>query len=85
MRSCPGIGTRRESAGSAGSVYGEPMRWWKAVGLAGVAGVAATGVVIARRERARRALTPEEVRDRLHQRYAAVAGAGGEDQHPPDR
>jgi hypothetical protein len=49
------------------------MRWWKVVGLAGVAGVAATGVVIARRERARRAFTPEEVRDRLHARYAALS------------
>jgi hypothetical protein len=49
------------------------MRWWKAVGLAGVAGVAATGVVIARRERQRRAFTPDEVRERLHERYAEIA------------
>jgi hypothetical protein len=48
------------------------MRWWKVVGLAGVAGVAATGVVIARRERQRRSFTPDEVRDRLHARYAAI-------------
>jgi hypothetical protein len=48
------------------------MRWWKVVGLAGVAGVAATGVVIARRERARRTFTPEEVRSRLHARYAEI-------------
>jgi len=27
------------------------MRWWKLVGLAGVVGVAATGVVVARGER----------------------------------
>jgi hypothetical protein len=46
------------------------MRWWKAVGLAGVAGVAATGVVIARRERQRRSFTPDEVRTRLHERHA---------------
>jgi len=46
------------------------MRWWKVVGLAGVAGEAATGVVIARRERARRAFTPDEVRNRLHERHA---------------
>jgi hypothetical protein len=44
------------------------MRWWKVVGLAGLAGVAATGVVVARSERKRRAYTPDEVRDRLHQR-----------------
>jgi hypothetical protein len=49
------------------------MRWWKWVGLAGVAGVAATGVVVARRERQRRSFTPEEVRARLHERYAEVA------------
>jgi hypothetical protein len=50
------------------------VRWWKLVGLAGVAGVAATGVVIARRERARRAFTPDQVRERLHARYAEIAG-----------
>ena len=44
------------------------MRWWKLLGLAGVAGVAATGVVIARAERKRRAYTPEEIRERLHAR-----------------
>jgi hypothetical protein len=46
------------------------MRWWKVVGLAGLAGVAATGVVVARAERRRRAYTPEQVRERLHQRVA---------------
>ena len=46
------------------------MRWWKVAGLAGLAGVAATGVVIARAERRRRAYTPEEVRERLHARLA---------------
>jgi hypothetical protein len=49
------------------------VKWWKVVGLAGVTGVAATGVVIARRERARRNFTPDEVRDRLHARYAALS------------
>ncbi len=44
------------------------MRWWKWVGLAGAAGVAATGVVAARAERQRRAYTPEQVRQRLHER-----------------
>jgi hypothetical protein len=44
------------------------MRWWKILGLAGFAGVAATGVVIARSERQRRAYTPEQIRDRLHDR-----------------
>lgn len=50
------------------------MRWWKVVGLAGLAGVAATGVVLARAERQRRAYTPDEIRSRLHQRAAEVAG-----------
>ncbi|BCY13865.1 hypothetical protein [Actinoplanes sp. L3-i22] len=49
------------------------MRWWKVAGLAGLAGVAATGVVIARAERKRRAYTPDEIRDRLHNRVAEAA------------
>lgn len=44
------------------------MRWWKLVGLAGVVGVAATGVVIARAQRRRTAYTPQEIRERLHAR-----------------
>jgi hypothetical protein len=57
------------------------MRWWKVVGLAGLAGVAATGAVVARAERRRRAYSPDEVRDRLHQRFAesAEAGRGSDD------
>jgi hypothetical protein len=46
------------------------MRWWKVLGLAGFAGVAATGVVIVRAERNRRAYTPQEIRERLHARLA---------------
>ncbi|GAA0423162.1 hypothetical protein KZ829_33070 [Actinoplanes hulinensis] len=46
------------------------MRWWKIAGLAGLAGVAATGVVIARAERRRRAYTPDEIRGKLHARVA---------------
>lgn len=46
------------------------MRWWKVLGVAGLAGVAATGAVIARSERKRRAYTPEEIRARLHERAA---------------
>ncbi|HEV7207913.1 MAG TPA: hypothetical protein VGN54_04150 [Mycobacteriales bacterium] len=44
------------------------MRWWKVLGVAGLAGVTATGVVIARGERRRRAYTPQEVRSRLQAR-----------------
>ncbi|MFD1937439.1 MULTISPECIES: hypothetical protein [Nonomuraea] len=43
-------------------------KWWKILGLAGMAGVAATGVVMARAERRRRAYTPEEIRSRLRER-----------------
>ena len=48
---------------------------WKIVGLAGVAGVTATGVAVVRSERRRRAYTPDDVRTRLHERVAAVADA----------
>jgi hypothetical protein len=41
---------------------------WKLIGAAGVAGVAATGVVVARRRRDQKEYTPEELRARLHER-----------------
>ena len=43
---------------------------WKLIGLAGLAGVAAGGVVVARRRRAQREYAPDELRERLHQRLA---------------
>jgi len=46
----------------------------KVLGLAGLAGVAASGVVLARDERRRRAYTPDEVRARLRERAAAANG-----------
>jgi hypothetical protein len=49
------------------------VRWWKVLGLAGFAGVAATGVVIARAQRQRRAYTPQEIRERLHARLAEAS------------
>lgn len=49
------------------------MRWTKLIGLAGVVGVAATGVLVARAERERQSYTPEEIRNRLHQRLSEVA------------
>jgi hypothetical protein len=49
---------------------------WKVLGLAGVAGVAATGVVVARRRRTQRDYDPAELRERLHRRLAEVAPAG---------
>jgi hypothetical protein len=58
------------------------MRLWKLLGLAGLAGVAATGVVIARGERQRRAYTPEEIRSRLHERAAALDPADRDPKGP---
>jgi hypothetical protein len=49
---------------------------WKLIGLAGLAGVAATGVVIARKRRAHRAYDPDELRERLHRRLAEVSAEG---------
>lgn len=46
---------------------------WKLVGLAGAAGVAATGFVVVRKRRAHVDLTPEELRERLHRRLAEVS------------
>ena len=43
---------------------------WKWVGLAGVAGVVAGGVLVARDQRIRNSYTPEDIRARLHQRHA---------------
>ena len=48
-------------------------RVWKVLGVAGLAGVAATGVVVARDQRRRSTLTPDEVRARLHDRLAESA------------
>ena len=43
---------------------------WKWLGLAGLVGVAAGGVLVVRDQRRRNAYTPDEVRARLHQRLA---------------
>jgi hypothetical protein len=48
------------------------VRLWKLLGLAGLAGVTAGGVVLARNERQRRAYSPDDVRTRLHERHAAL-------------
>jgi hypothetical protein len=53
---------------------------WKLIGLAGLAGVAATGVVVARRRRAQREYDPDELRDRLHRRLAVAEAAGARGQ-----
>ncbi|MBB2914479.1 hypothetical protein FHS43_005791 [Streptosporangium becharense] len=62
------------------------MRWWKILGLAGVAGVAATGAVIARAERRRQAYTPDEIRTRLRARLeeGSAREAAEDGARPPD-
>ena len=52
-------------------------RVWKIAGLAGLVGVVATGALVARNERERRGYTPDEVRDRLQERWRAAEGEGG--------
>ena len=52
------------------------MRWQKVLGLAAFAGVAATGAVIIRDQRRRRAYTP----DRLHTRLAQASHPAGKSQ-----
>ncbi|MEU8264378.1 hypothetical protein AB0C02_27620 [Micromonospora sp. NPDC048999] len=54
------------------------LRWWKVLGLAGLVGVAATGVVVARAERRRRTYTPEEVRERLRERHGRATGSAAD-------
>ncbi len=54
-------------------------RVWKIVGLAGLVGVVATGALVARNERERRAYTPDEVRDRLQERLRAAEGESGQE------
>jgi|tagenome__1003787_1003787.scaffolds.fasta_scaffold19528570_2 hypothetical protein len=58
------------------------MKLWKALGLAGLAGVAATGAIIARDQRQRAQLSPEQVRERLHRRVEEADLAGAADQDP---
>ena len=53
------------------------MRLAKVIGIAAFLGVAATGAVIVRAERKRRAYTPEEIKDRLRARLAE-AGSGAD-------
>ncbi len=49
---------------------------WKVVGLAGIAGVAATGAVVARRRRPQREYDPDELRERLRHRLEQVPREG---------
>jgi hypothetical protein len=49
---------------------------WKLLGLAGAAGVAATGVVAARNRRPQSDYTPDELRARLRARLEQVQAGG---------
>ncbi|MDF2145013.1 hypothetical protein [Knoellia sp. p5-6-4] len=44
------------------------MKLWKVLGIAGLAGVAATGAIMARDQRRRVQLEPDEIRSRLQER-----------------
>jgi len=57
------------------------MKLWKVLGLAGVVGVAATGALVVKSERTRRAYAPDEVRAQLHRRFAEAA----ETEPPPSQ
>ena len=59
------------------------MRWCKVLGLAAFAGVAATGAVIIRDQRRRRAYTPDEIRERLHARLAETPEPASPRPAPP--
>ena len=56
---------------------------WKLIGLAGVAGVAATGVVVVRQRRAHDDLEVDELREHLHRRLAEVRQAEEAPDPPP--
>jgi hypothetical protein len=56
---------------------------WKLLGLAGAAGVAATGAVVARKTRIQSDYEPDEIRDRLRSRIAETGSDGGTAQRPP--
>ena len=50
---------------------------WKLIGVAGLAGVAATGVIVARKRRTQYDYDPDELRERLHQRLSEPTGSEG--------
>ncbi len=56
---------------------------WKWIGLAGAVGVAAGGVLVARDQRQRTAYTADDVRERLHARYAQAQSRAASES--PDR
>ena len=63
--------------------------WWvtagKLLGVAGLLGVTAGGVLVARNERQRRAYTPDEIRQHLHERAARAHQSPQDEQGPGTR
>ena len=57
----------------------------KLLGIAGLAGVTATGVVVARRRRAHQEYDPDELRAKLHARLAEVPREPASDAAPAER
>ena len=51
---------------------------WKLLGLAGAAGVAATGAIVARNRRPQSDYSPDELRDRLRDRLEKVQAGNAE-------
>jgi hypothetical protein len=51
---------------------------WKLIGVAGLAGVAATGVAVSRKRRTHKHYDPDELRARLHRRLAETEGRNPE-------
>lgn len=60
-------------------------QWLKVLGAAGIVGVAASGVLVARGERQRHSYEAHEVRERLHERYARIQSGLGNGSPDPTR
>ena len=55
---------------------------WKIIGLAGLAGVAATGAIVARKRRVQRHYDSDELRRRLHERLTEASSRGPSTDRP---
>jgi hypothetical protein len=52
---------------------------WKFLGVAGLAGVAASGAVVARRRRTQQEYEPDDLRAKLHERLAEARATAAPD------
>ncbi|HJC29596.1 MAG TPA: hypothetical protein H9759_09410 [Candidatus Dietzia intestinipullorum] len=59
-------------------------QWLKVLGAAGLVGVAASGALVARGERQRRSYESDEIRERLHARYARIQSGRDADDRTRD-